>query len=87
MPSNRPLPGIKSPVVTVLLAWLLPGAGHYWLGRKNRGVIVFATVLLCFLVGVAMNGPFFSPSRPATFCRGSSNTAVSLAISLLASFI
>lgn len=58
-PTAAPL---KSPLTTVLIAWLLPGAGHYWLGRKNRAAIVFATVLLCFLVGVAMNGPFFSPS-------------------------
>jgi hypothetical protein len=55
-------PPLKSPLATVLLAWLLPGAGHYWLGRKGRGVLVFGAVLACFVAGVAMNGPFFSPS-------------------------
>lgn len=54
-------PPLKSPLLIILVAWLLPGAGHFWLGRRNRGLIVFGVVLLCFLLGVAMNGPFFTP--------------------------
>lgn len=53
---------IRPPLVVVLAAWLLPGAGHFWLGRRGRGVIVFATVLLSFTLGVLMNGPFFTPA-------------------------
>jgi hypothetical protein len=43
----------------VLAAWLVPGAGHLLLGKRIRAAIIFATVLLCFLVGVLMRGPMF----------------------------
>jgi hypothetical protein len=43
----------------VLAAWVVPGAGHLLLGKRIRGAIIFATVLLCFLVGVLMQGPLF----------------------------
>ena len=32
------------------------------LGRKGRGAIVFATVLVTFLIGAAMRGPLFHPT-------------------------
>ncbi len=52
---------VRSPYVTVLLAWLIPGSGHFFLGRRGRGAIVFATVLLTFLVGALLRGPLFHP--------------------------
>lgn len=55
-------PPLRSPLLVILAAWLVPGAGHFWLGRRGRSAIVFGTVLLCFALGVAMNGPFFTPS-------------------------
>ena len=53
------VPPLRSPWLTVALAWLVPGAGHLLLGRHIRGAIIFATVLLCFAVGVLMQGPMF----------------------------
>lgn len=53
---------IRSPFVTVVLAWLLPGLGHFLLGRRIRAVIVFFAVLIAFLIGVFMHGPLFHPS-------------------------
>ena len=44
------------------MAWLVPGGGHLFLQRKGRAAIVFATVTICFVIGVMMSGPFFSPS-------------------------
>lgn len=52
-------PPLRSPWLMVLAAWLVPGAGHLLLGKRIRGAIIFATVLLCFLVGVLMRGPMF----------------------------
>ena len=52
----------RSPILIVLAAWLIPGSGHFLLGCRNRGLIVFTTVLIAFLVGVLMRGPFFNPS-------------------------
>jgi hypothetical protein len=40
---------------------LVPGSGHFLLGRRGRGAIIFATVLACFAVGVLMRGPMFQP--------------------------
>lgn len=50
---------LRSPFLIVLLGWLVPGAGHLLLGRRGRGMIVFATVLFTFAIGLAMHGPMF----------------------------
>ena len=50
---------LRSPFLTVLFAWLIPGSGHFFLGRRGRGIIVFATVAVAFLVGILMHGPMF----------------------------
>jgi len=36
--------------------------GHLLLGRKWRGLILFATIVAMFLMGIAMQGEFFSTS-------------------------
>jgi hypothetical protein len=43
-----------------LAAWLIPGAGHFWLGRRYRALVLFAAILGMFLFGLAMQGQFFS---------------------------
>jgi hypothetical protein len=53
---------LRSPILTCIVAWLLPGAGHLLVGKKGRALIVFLTVAACFGVGLLMNGPFFTPS-------------------------
>lgn len=53
---------IRSPIITCIVAWLLPGAGHLMVGRRGRAAIVFLTVGACFAVGLLMRGPFFEPS-------------------------
>ena len=35
-----------------LLAWLIPGAGHLLLKEKKRALIIFATIVLTFCVGL-----------------------------------
>jgi len=37
-----------------LLAWLVPGAGHWVLGMRRKAVIYFVVVLSLFLVGAAL---------------------------------
>ncbi|MBI1940725.1 MAG: hypothetical protein HYS33_04360 [Acidobacteria bacterium] len=46
-------------------AWLIPGCGHLLLGRKGRALILFASILSMFLLGLAMQGQFFSIERGA----------------------
>jgi len=35
-----------------LLAWLIPGAGHFLLKEKKRAIIIFATIVLTFCAGL-----------------------------------
>lgn len=49
--------GRSAPVV--LLAWLIPGAGHVLLGDIRKGVIFFAALTTMFAVGVGFGGKLF----------------------------
>ncbi len=63
MPATTAAPSvtapIRSPILTCILAWVVPGAGHLLLGRKGRAALIFVTVAACFAVGLLMRGPFF----------------------------
>ena len=43
-----------------LISWLVPGAGHLILGRWGRGLLLAATVWICFITGLMMGGHMFS---------------------------
>jgi len=45
-----------APFVAAFLAWIVPGAGHVYLGRTGRGVILFVTIAATFWAGVAIGG-------------------------------
>jgi len=44
------------PFLALFLAWLVPGAGHAYLGRTARGLIVFLVVGATFWSGMAIGG-------------------------------
>jgi len=44
------------PVLALLLAWLVPGAGHVCVGRIRRGIIIFVVIAATFWAGVAVGG-------------------------------
>ena len=44
-----------------MLGWLIPGGGHFLLKRSVRGAFVFVSVVVMFLLGLAMRGAFFAP--------------------------
>ncbi len=48
---------------TVLLAWLIPGGGHFLLKRRTQGVVLGASVVLMFVLGLMMRGALFEPQR------------------------
>ncbi len=52
---------LRSPILVILAAWLVPGSGHFLLGRRGRAAIIFCAVLAAFAIGVGMQGPFFAP--------------------------
>src|SRR5262245_19199943 len=41
-----------------LAAWLLPGAGHFLLGRRRRAAAFFVLVTASFILGTVFNGRF-----------------------------
>ena len=41
-------------------SWLVPGLGHWMLGRRWRALILFASIVTLFLFGLLMKGEFFS---------------------------
>jgi hypothetical protein len=41
-------------------AWMVPGLGHFLLGRRWRALILFLAIVTMFLFGIAMQGEFFS---------------------------
>ena len=45
----------------VLLAWLVPGAGHYYLRRRRHGLALLATIAAMFVLGLLMQGRMFTP--------------------------
>ena len=44
------------PLLALILAWLIPGAGHVYLRRYVRGVVIFVLVTATFWAGVAIGG-------------------------------
>ena len=53
-------PGLPRLIELSVAAWLIPGLGHFLLGRRWRALILFASIVAMFLLGLAMNGEFFS---------------------------
>lgn len=46
-------------VLACVLAWVVPGAGHFFLRRWVRGTIFFVSVVTLFLIGLALDGKLF----------------------------
>ncbi|MGA8808162.1 MAG: DUF6677 family protein [Thermoanaerobaculia bacterium] len=47
-------------VTAMLLAYLVPGAGHLYLGRRARAITFFLIVVLLFAIGVAIDGDLYT---------------------------
>jgi hypothetical protein len=46
-------------VLLCLASWLVPGAGHLWLGRRAKGLIFLAALPLMFVIGLSIHGRLF----------------------------
>lgn len=58
-----------NPVVSALLAWLVPGAGHLFLGRWGRGLLFLTLVGVSLAAGIALEGKLwhFTPGQPLSY--------------------
>jgi hypothetical protein len=47
---------LKDPALAALLAWLVPGLGHWYQGRKAKAVLYFVAIVGIFEFGVFLGG-------------------------------
>jgi TM2 domain-containing membrane protein YozV len=50
-------------VIAIILAYLVPGAGHLYLGRRGRAIAFFAIVVIMFLIGISIDGELYTFAR------------------------
>ena len=48
-----------NPYLICLAAWVLPGAGHLWLGRVQKGLIFLIVLPSMFVTGLWLEGRLF----------------------------
>ena len=53
-------------VLLCLASWAVPGAGHFWLGRRSKGLVFLVALPLMFALGLALHGRLspFDASEP-----------------------
>ena len=59
-PAAMPLTG--KAILVPLVAWLIPGAGHLMQRRWGRGLLLMASIVGMFLLGLAMQGRVYRPN-------------------------
>ncbi|MGH9870622.1 MAG: DUF6677 family protein [Candidatus Polarisedimenticolia bacterium] len=68
----------KKVTIACVLAWLLPGAGHLYLGKKGKGYLFLSIVLVTFLSGLALQGRVYvaSHDEPLSYLATFANVAL-----------
>ena len=46
-------------VLLCLASWAVPGAGHLWQGRRQKGLVFLVALPLMFAIGLALRGRLF----------------------------
>ncbi len=54
--SDSPPIDLKDPVMAALLAWLVPGLGHWYQGRRAKAVLFFVCIMGLFVFGLWLGG-------------------------------
>lgn len=64
-PRRRPNPALLW--VLAIAAWLIPGMGHFLIGRRGRALIYFLAVAALAALGLALRGHIFEPTMRDPF--------------------
>ena len=48
-----------NPTLVSIAAWIVPGAGHLWQGRRQKGLVFLIALPLMFATGLWLNGRIF----------------------------
>jgi uncharacterized protein DUF6677 len=46
-------------VLLCLAAWIVPGAGHLWMGRRQKGLVFLLALPAMFAIGLLLHGRIF----------------------------
>src|SRR3954470_21563629 len=46
-------------VLLCLAAWAVPGAGHLWMGRRQKGFVFLFAIPAMFVIGLLLHGRIF----------------------------
>ena len=54
-------PAVEPGMLTLLCvaAWAIPGAGHFWLGRVQKGAVFLVALTMLFGIGLSLHGRLF----------------------------
>jgi len=52
----------KRSLTAMLLAYIVPGAGHFYLGYRTKAAVFFAIILLLFVLGLSIDGSLYTLS-------------------------
>jgi hypothetical protein len=57
------------PLLVCAVAWLVPGAGHFMLGRNRSALVLFFVLAFMYLLGLGLGGRLFpfQMSEPLVF--------------------
>lgn len=80
MPAGVRAANAPSNAVLFILAWLIPGAGHFTLGKRQKA-LVFAVVLpVMFGIGLLLEGRLFpfTPGDPLVALAAAANVMAGL---------
>jgi hypothetical protein len=44
----------RIPEVAAILAWLVPGLGHFYLGHRPKAIILLCAILTAFVIGIVL---------------------------------
>jgi hypothetical protein len=55
----RPVSEPGTLVLLCLAAWAVPGGGHFWLGRIQKGLVFLVALTTMFIAGLLLKGRLF----------------------------
>jgi hypothetical protein len=69
----------SNPIGTGLIAWLVPGAGHFLAGESRKAMIFFVVLGAMFALGLGFRGELFTlNSEPLVFLASAAQWALGL---------
>ena len=64
---NKPVAGKQSQqgfvYLPLIAGWLVPGAGHFLVGKRVRGALLAVSIICMFALGIAMQGKLYSSAQ------------------------